>query len=353
MNKENGFLVIDGSMLEGGGSILRLSAGFSLLYNQPIKICNIRGNRDPPGLKTQHKLGLETLAELTGSKLSKCEIGTREITFSPKYDLKDSVRVDINTAASIGLLIQPIQIAALGFPNDKKITLNLVGGGTFGKWAPSVNYLREVTYKLFEKVGLKINVNIKRHGFYPKGGALLEYTVFGPKKDLNPINIANLGNIDKIKGEIICTKSLDHADVAERIKNSAVNQIRSEINIETDFSYKYVKSFSTGVGLSLWAESNTGAVISSGTIIGERGVPSEEVGKNAANELLRYIKNEIPVDNYLSDQLIPIMCYIGESKIKVLEITSHAKTNLELLKKFTDREYSIQNHDSYSIIKYF
>ena len=66
------FLVIDGGYGEGGGSILRLSAGFSLLFNQPIKIRNIRANRPKPGLRLQHLLGLKTLAELTNSQLSEC-----------------------------------------------------------------------------------------------------------------------------------------------------------------------------------------------------------------------------------------------------------------------------------------
>lgn len=353
MNNQKDFLKIDGSMLEGGGSILRLSAGFSLLYNQPIRIFNIRGNRDPPGLKTQHLLGLQALADLTGSELSDCEVGTKEITFSPNYDLKDSIRVNIDTAASIGLLIQPLQIAALGFPKGKKITVNLVGGGTFGKWAPSVSYLKHVTYKLFERAGIQIKVKIKRHGFYPKGGALVEYTLITPEGDLKPINLTSLGNINKIQGEIICSKSLSHADVAQRIKDSAEKHLKVNLNIGTNISYEYVKSFSTGVGLSLWAESNTGALISSGTIIGERGVPSEKVGKKTANEILKYIKNDVPVDDYLSDQLIPLMNYIGNSKIKVLnEPTSHAKTNLELLKHFSDREYKIKKEHNYSIIQY-
>jgi RNA 3'-terminal phosphate cyclase len=58
--------------------------------------------------------------------------------------------------------------------------------------------------------------------------------------------------------------------------------------------------------------------------------------------MLKYIKNDIPVDNYLSDQLIPLMAQIeGSSKIKVLEVTNHARTNLDLIKHITNRNYSI------------
>ena len=40
------------------------------------------------------------------------------------------------------------------------------------------------------------------------------------------------------------------------------------------------------------------------------------------------------------------------SKIKVLEITNHAKTNLEVVKMFANREYKIIKEKNYFIIAY-
>jgi RNA 3'-terminal phosphate cyclase len=109
---------------------------------------------------------------------------------------------------------------------------------------------------------------------------------------------------------------------------------------------------SPGLGLYLWANSETGASISSGTILGERNITSEHLGKLAANELIKYIKNEIPVDNYLSDQLIPFMAFVKEtSRIKVLELTNHTKTNLELMKLFLKRNFRILKENNYFIIE--
>ncbi|MFX1461320.1 MAG: RNA 3'-terminal phosphate cyclase, partial [Promethearchaeota archaeon] len=148
MNKLE-YLEIDGAFGEGGGSILRLSAGFSILFNQPVKIKNIRANRPKPGLRLQHLIGLQTLAYLTGSKLKaldgECNIGTQELIFRPDLNIQNKIKIDVNTAASIGLLLQPIQIASLNFMKTEQIEININGGGTFGKWAPSLNYLMNVT----------------------------------------------------------------------------------------------------------------------------------------------------------------------------------------------------------------
>jgi RNA 3'-phosphate cyclase len=350
-------LEIDGSLGEGGGAILRLGIGFSFLFNRPIRIKNIRANRPKPGLRTQHLLGLLTTSELTNSTLSECKVGTEEITFSPnhKKEGKNRIHLNIPTAASIGLLLQPIQIASFGIRSPPKIEISLSGGGTFGKWAPSLNYLQEVAYKIFKKSGLIIDISIEKHGFYPKGGAKTNCTIYPSRERLEPINLTELGKVNLIEGEIIITNQLRrHRDnIGTRIRKSIQQQIRRNLKIETNIKFTWVNSNSEGVGLSLWAHSDTGAIISTGTILGEKRISSEKLGVMAANELIKYIQNDIPVDNYLSDQLIPLMAYVkGSSRIRVLEITSHTKTNLELVKLFINRDHTIIKEKNSFIIEY-
>lgn len=343
MNNKD-FIEIDGSFGEGGGAILRIGAGFSVLCNQPVKIINIRANRPKPGLRLQHLLGLQTLAKLTNSTLSECKVGSREITFVPNNVINNKIHVNISTAASIGLLLQPIQIACLGFRKTGDIEISLSGGGTFGKWAPSVNYLQNVTFPTYQKSGINIELNIQKHGWYPKGGAKVKCIISPPNNKLKSVNITELGNIDAIFGDIIITNQLrqNRNDIVERIRKSVKRHLKKHVSIETNLKHSWVISTSPGVGLSLWAESETGAIISSGTFLGERKLSSEKLGTLAADEILKYIKNDIPVDNYLSDQLIPLMAQInGPSRIKVLEITNHARTNLELIKQITNRNYLI------------
>jgi len=349
---DKNYLVIDGSLGEGGGAILRLSAAYSFLFKKPITIKNIRANRPNPGLRLQHLLGLKTLANLTNSKLSDCNVGTEEITFIPniKNEIMSNISLNINTAASIGLLLQPIQIACLGFKKPEKIEIKIRGGGTFGKWAPGLNYLKAVTYKIFEASGLKFKVDILKHGFYPKGGAQVNCYIYPSPKTLNPINLTELGNVERIHGDIIITNQLkrNRDNIGIRIRKAIQQRLKRELNVETDIKFKWVDSISPGVGVTLWAQSDTGAIISTGTILGDKKTSSEKLGNATAQKIISSIQNEIPVDNYLSDQLIPLMAYIEEkSCIKVSEITNHTRTNLELTKRFTKKDYKIVKSNNF------
>lgn len=336
-------LLIDGSFGEGGGSILRLSSGFSVLKKIPIKIIKIRANRKKPGLRLQHLRGLQILEQLTEGNLSKCEVGTTEIEFSPGNTYKKNVTINVETAGNIALLLQPVQIACLGLEADRSINIEIRGGGTFGKWAPGTSFLKNVLFKIYEYSGYSIKINIIRHGFYPKGGAQVDCVISGPNQPVKPIIILELGKISKINGEIICTDTLRQPQVAERIKDTVISQIKNKLNLNCDINIEYVKAFSTGVGLCLWAESDVNAIVSSGTVLGEKGISSEQVGKIAVNNIVKKVRNHIPVDNYLADQLIPLMCYTdGKSEIKVAEITSHLKTNLDLIHKFKFGTYEIK-----------
>ena len=126
MNKQQ-YLEINGAFGEGGGSILRLAAGYSVLFAQPMKIFNIRANRPKKGLRLQHLLGLQTLANLTGSQLSalngKCEVGTEELIFIPNRNFIDKINITVNTAANVGLLLQPIQISSLAIFQNEQIEI--------------------------------------------------------------------------------------------------------------------------------------------------------------------------------------------------------------------------------------
>ncbi|MFX1299086.1 MAG: RNA 3'-terminal phosphate cyclase, partial [Promethearchaeota archaeon] len=331
-------LEIDGSFGEGGGSILRLACALSVLTRKPVRIFNIRKNRPKPGLRAQHLSGLQALAEISNGILENGKIGATEIYFTPNNITQGTYTIKIDTAGSVGLILQILQLACIRASG--RINLNIEGGATFGLWAPTFPYLEHITIPQLAKMGYKIKVNLKRHGFYPKGGARVGFEI-NPVSQLKPINFENFGNIVEIGGVSIATFHLRNKNVAERQAKVAKQIISKDLEISPTIHSEYVDALNPGSGICLWLKTNTGIILGS-DIIGEKRKPSEKIGTECARYLCKISRVKATVDKFLSDQIVPFLALAqGTSIIRPHELTNHTKTNLELIKKFVNRDYKI------------
>jgi len=228
--------LIDGSQGEGGGSVLRIATAFALVNQESITIENIRMKRPVPGLRPQHLLGLRALTDLCSGELIGGEIGSEKIIFHPGTNWKSNLVINIPTAGSIGLVLQILQIGILASSN-LNVNLTFQGGGTFGKWAPSLNYIQKVTWQIFKQMNYNLELTVQQHGFYPKGGAQVKVLMNSPS-NLTGINLRHEGEIKEAVIDSIATTHLKKAKVAERQaeeiqRNLAAMDIRAKTNIST------------------------------------------------------------------------------------------------------------------------
>jgi len=99
---------LDGSHGEGGGMILRNALALSVHTGKSFKMENIRANRPKPGMKMQHLKALNAAQQLCNAKVTGNQIGSTEVTFEPSDMKSKTLRVDIETAGSITLLLQAL-----------------------------------------------------------------------------------------------------------------------------------------------------------------------------------------------------------------------------------------------------
>ncbi len=334
-------ITIDGSYGEGGGQVLRIAVGLAALAKKSIEIINIRMKRDPPGLRPQHLTAVKAVASLVNAHVEGLEVGSTKIKFIPGDIQSGDFVFDIGTAGSISLVLQAL-LPVLAF--SKKQMHITIKGGTAVPLSPPIVYLEKVLFPILSRMGFNIEMQIIRHGFYPKGGGIVNI-ITSPVSYLKPITLIEQGSIQRINGISLCARLPSH--VAERQARSAEKILHNymgnvNIDIHTIFSGRSVdEALSPGSFIVLYTETSSGAILGSDAL-GERGKPAEKVGEEAAMKLINEIKSGAAVDMHMGDQLIPWMALAdGVSKIKVSNFSLHAYTCIYITKQILGGDFKI------------
>lgn len=170
---------IDGSMLEGGGQILRNASSLSAITGKPITVTDIRAKRTKPGLRPQHLTGLQLIETLSAGALTGGTVGSTEITLQPgPLQCQEGLEANTQTAGSCVLLAQSAVPCLLFAAASSDITSNnektassdlVLKGGTDASMAPPVGYMHDVLIPtLAAQLGIDIGLDVERRGFFPK-----------------------------------------------------------------------------------------------------------------------------------------------------------------------------------------
>ncbi|NP_001086034.2 RNA 3'-terminal phosphate cyclase [Xenopus laevis] len=332
---------IDGSIMEGGGQILRICAALGCLLGKRLHVHQIRAGRSTPGLRPQHLSGLQTVRDLCGGKLEKAEIGSTEIEFAPGKIKGGTLTADPKTAGSVCLLLQVSLPCVLFAESPTELILK---GGTNAEMAPQIDYTTMVFKPIVEHFSFKLDCDIKRRGYYPRGGGEILVKV-SPVKHLNPINLVDRGSVTKIYGRAFVAGVLPYK-MAKDMASAAVRCIRRElrdlhVNIQAVQEPKDT-AVANGSGIIIVAETSTGCLFA-GSALGKKGVTTDRVGMEAAEILLRNLRHGGCVDEYLQDQLIIFMALAdGISQIKTGPLTLHTQTAIHFAEQLTKAKFTVK-----------
>ena len=336
-------LEIDGSQRSGSGTLLRMSVALAAIVNQPLHIFKIREKRTQPGLRPQHLEAVMTAAKMCNAEIEGAKPGSRELWFTPHEIRGGEVHAEIGTAGSIPMLL--LAVLPMCAYADGPVHLRVSRGGTDVKNAPTTNYLNYVLLPLLARMGLKASVTIQKYGYYPKGMGEVAFDV-EPCPKLQPIKLERFGDIQRIRGVSVCTFLSDRR-VAERQAIVANERLKSA-NLQADIAVVNDTSnpIQKGSSLSLWAETDTGVLLG-GDSIGEIGKPSEVVGREAAESLLKELKAKPTVDAHLCDMLVPYMALAkGNSNYLCRLVTEHLDANIWLAQEILGRKFHLSRVDN-------
>ena len=324
-------LQIDGSYGEGGGQILRTSLTMSMLTGTPIQISNIRAKRSKPGLKAQHLACIHAAQTISNAEISGAKPNSQQIIFRPNSIKAGDYHFRIGTAGSTTLLMQTVAPALMTL--NKKSTM-IFEGGTHTQWAPTYDFIAQAYLPMLKRMGVAIEVNIERYGFYPQGGGQWSATI-KPSSPIQALKVLERGELLSQKAVITCCKIPEHVPKREILTLLPHTQWSAK-----DFKRQWVNGLAGGnvISLRLFYE-NCSEVIDT---LGRKGLASHIVANNAAKLLRQYLKTDAPIGEYLADQLLLPMAIAKGGVFRTTTPSQHTFSNRKIIEVFTGQYFKFE-----------
>ena len=316
------WIELDGSRGEGGGQILRTALSLSMITGIPFAIERIRAGRKKPGLLRQHLTAVQAAAAVCGAQVEGATAGSLQLRFQPGPIRGGDYAFAIGSAGSSTLVLQTV-LPALWFA-DRPSTLR-VSGGTHNPAAPPADFLIRCWQPLLQRMGVTLDIQLLRHGFYPAGGGeVLAATV--PVTAWQPLHLEARGELRRTRA--IGVVSGVPVDVAKREMQRAASSLGP-----LDEELRVLPA-NEGPGNVLMVVLEYPELTELFSACGERGLAGEAVADRAAREARLFRDSGAAVGEYLADQLLLPLALAGQGSFTTPALSSHLETNCLVIEKF-------------------
>ncbi len=343
-----GCVKIDGSFGEGGGQILRTACALSALTGISCRIVQIRGRRGRPGLSSQHWTAIRGLSQLCGAKTSALRVGERELSFTPGALKAADMDLSTATAGSVPLVFQSLLLAALGAPGPVEFILR---GGTDVPHAPAVDYVKNVKLVLLKKMGIKVDFQVLKRGYYPEGGGIVRARVLPPEQELLTPLVLNDDDLEAVGswGISHACSTMKRKQEAERQEKTAERLLTDSLHAPARVETEYYSVKSPGSGVVLWAR--TGESVIGASSLAREGQRAGSVADEAVERLVRTYHARASMDPWMGDQIIPYVALSsGPSLFSVPTLTRHMRTNMWVTQQFLNVKFYCENKDMKTLV---
>jgi RNA 3'-terminal phosphate cyclase (ATP) len=319
---------LDGSI--GGGQILRTALTLSMITGEAFRIENIRAKRAKPGLMRQHLVAVQAAAQVCGGEAAGAVAGSQELSFRPGLVRAGEYRFAIGTAGSCTLVLQTLIPALLLAGGRSRVE---VSGGTHNPLAPPAQFLQRAYSRALADMGAAVDIRLNRFGFFPAGGGEVTADI-EPCERLRPFEWMERGARKAAYAESF-------------IAGVPLNVARRELDcigrgMGWDESQLLVRGLpgEQGPGNALLVTLEHEHVTEVVAAFGEKSVRAEEVGRQALNQVRRYLASGAAVGEHLADQLMLPLALAGGGGFTTDIVSAHATANAQVIERFLPVHFS-------------
>lgn len=333
-------LTLDGSFGEGGGQILRTALSLSLITGKGFCLENIRANRSKPGLRKQHATAVRAAARIGSARLEGAREGSGRLVFEPQTLLPGHYRFTIGSAGSTTLILQTVLPALLLASEPSTVVIE---GGTHNPMCPPFGFIQTVFLPLIRRMGAEVEATLEKPGFFPKGGGRILLEV-KPLKEWHGLNLQSRGKITGVKARAIVS------NLPRTIAERELDVCRQELSLGVN-DLILEDHESKGPGNVLYIEVESERLTELFVGFGKKGVRAEDVARDACRQAKAYIQSELPVAEYLADQLLLPLSLAKTGSFKTGRMSDHTTTNIHTIRQFLDVEiHTIEEDRTTTII---
>jgi RNA 3'-terminal phosphate cyclase (ATP) len=325
---------IDGSFGEGGGQILRTSLTLALITGKPFHLRNIRARRTKPGLHPQHLMSVKAAARVGAAQVRGATLGSSDLVFEPGSVAAGDYHFPIGTAGATGLVLQTIYLPLVRAGAESRVTIE---GGTHVKAAPCWHFVHHTWTAYLAAMGISVEVKADRFGFYPRGGGLIRARI-APAPMIQPLQGFTTDRIREVR--VLSAAAGLPVHVAERQARRAESRLQG---LGLDVALE-IETWKGGPGSMIGITVPTRPAPTFFFALGEKGRPAEAVADEAVVQLVTHLTSEpVGVDEHSADQIVlPLALAEGPSQFRVAVISSHLRTNVEVIRYFLDRAIQLE-----------
>ena len=333
---------LDGSTGEGGGQILRTGLALSMCTGRPVSMQRVRAKRPKPGLMRQHLTCVQAAAAVCGAQAEGAELGSQTLVFVPGALRAGDYAFNVGTAGSCTLVLQTVLPALMRCAEPSRVTLS---GGTHNPMAPPFHFLERSFAPLLRRLGVGLDLELRRLGFYPAGGGEVSAVVQPTAGGLQPFDLTDRGPVREAYAECFAPALPSAVAVRElaalaRALGWSREQLRTPAVRQNE-----------GPGnalLATMAYANVSEVV---TVFGEKGVSAEQVAGALVKEVKTYQASEGALGQHLADQwMLPLALAVvergGAASFTCTEMTEHATTNIGVIEKFLPVRFDVDLTDA-------